>query len=388
MSTVLMHTGTLELELQGESTVAGNAWYADSLLRFSDGSLLARAQTWRKPTPDGAATCQRVSWDQGDTWHPCPASAAQDHGRAAIPFIGRRQDGSLIGWSGAWTIDRSGRGRPGRPDSQSIVRAPSLEALAQGQGVTTEAAVHVPYLVPGTGDDLSEPPSYFVGNWGQMVEAEHGYLLQAAYSFLAYDRAPRLWQNQAAPACQYRTYTLYSQDDGASWHYLSTIAASGLYPLPAQAEGFCEPDLLHLGAGRLLCVMRTGGNPAGTHMERYTPLAACHSEDGGLTWTSPALVAPFGVSPILLQMADGLVVCLSGRPGFFLTFSADGGRTWSPPHWLTESHGAWGTCSSGYGRLIEPEPGVLGVAYDEPAADGDGTQMTVKYRRYRLVRTP
>jgi len=218
-----------------------------------------------------------------------------------------------------------------------------------------------------------------------MLETENGYLLQAAYSFFAYDRAPRLWLEQKMHAYQYRTYVLYSQDDGAAWQYLATVAASSQYPQPAQAEGYCEPDLLAFGDRSLLCVMRSGGNPTGVLMERYTPLVASRSDDGGLTWTAPASIAAYGVAPMLLQMSSGLVVCLSGRPGFFLLFSSDEGRTWSPPHWLSESHGPFGRSSSGYGQLIELQPGVLGVAYDEYVGERNDARMVTKFRRYRIT---
>jgi|GEM_PF-770820 len=384
MDTVLMNNGNLEIELLGESIISENAWYVDNLLQFDDGLLLTGAQTWKKCSPEDPDTCYQISQDNGKTWQSYLADDIKDYTKAAVQFMGQRSDGSIIGWTGVWPEKPVYQGRPGQPITQSIVKSSSLEALSQGQSDHSKAAVYVPYLVPGTGDDLNEPPAYFIGNWGKMVEAEHGCLLQAAYSFFSYDHSPRLWTGQAAQAFQYRTYMLYSQDDAATWHYLSTIASSGQYPLPAQSEGFCEPDLLYFNDGHLLCVMRSGGNPVGTHMERYTPLAASHSTDGGLTWTPPAYIAPYGVNPILLQMSNGLTVCLSGRPGFFLIFSSDQGQTWSPPHWLTQSHGEWAKCSSGYGRLIELEPGVLGIAYDEYIGSGEDAKLTTKFRTCKL----
>jgi hypothetical protein len=94
------------------------------------------------------------------------------------------------------------------------------------------------------------------------------------------------------------------------------------------------------------------------------------------------------VAPVLLSMQSGLVVCLSGRPGFFLLFSADQGKTWSPPHWLSESPGPWARSSSGYGQLIELEPGVLGVAYDDYVGEGPDARMVTAFRRYQVETTP
>jgi hypothetical protein len=219
-----------------------------------------------------------------------------------------------------------------------------------------------------------------------MVETEDGHLIQSAYPVLAWGRAPRLWEEQKGPAPQYRTCVIYSRDDGATWHYLSTVASPDRHPLPAQAEGYCEPDLLYLGDGRLLCVMRSGGSPTGRLMERYTHLVACRSDDGGLTWTPPEPIAPYGVKPILLRMSSGLIACLAGRPGFFLVFSADEGKNWSTPLWVNESHGPWRRAASGYGELIELEAGVLGVAYDGYRNSGEEGKMVARFRWYGVGR--
>ncbi|PKO22554.1 MAG: hypothetical protein CVU38_08775 [Chloroflexi bacterium HGW-Chloroflexi-1] len=379
---VLMRAQKLELNLLGESVLKEEGWYTDAVRRFDGGVLLARGESWKRHGDEtDRGPWWQVSRDGGVTWQSyVKPDDGRDHRQGALPLF-QRPDGSLIGWADAYA-EQQYNGRPGQPTRQSVVRAPSWEALIRGQAVRAEATVWLPYTVPGMGDDFKT--RYGLTIWGKMVEAENGHLIQAAYSALAYDRAPRLWAEQKAPAFQTRTCVIYSQDSGATWHYLATVASPSQYPLPAQGEGYCEPDLLHFGAGHLLCVMRSGGNPSGTLMERYTPLMASRSNDGGLTWTPPAPIVAYGVKPVLLQMSDGLVVCLAGRPGFFLLFSRDEGRTWSTPHWVSESHGPWGRSASGYGELIELERGVLGVAYDECTGSGDGAKMVAKFRRYRI----
>lgn len=384
--TVLMGPeGVVKLTQLHDAVVAECGWYTDTLDRADDGILIAHGGSWRGDWSEGAPWwC--ASRDGGVTWQPYAGTAGADHTRIR-PNLCRCRNGSVVGWDDAWNLKTTYQGRPGQPTAQAVMRAASCDALIRGAGERIEASVHVPYQVPGLGDDLSQPPSYGAGVWGKLLEADADYLLQAAYGFFDFDRVPRLWQEQKAPAHQYRTWLLYSRDDGANWHYLSTVAASPQHPLPAQAEGYCEPDLLYFGDGRLLCVMRTGGNPVGRLMERYTPLVASRSVDGGLTWSAPEPIAAYGVAPMLLRMQSGLVVCLSGRPGFFLLFSTDEGKTWSPPHWLCESPGPWHQSASGYGQLIELEPGVLGVAYDDYVGEGDDARMVTKFRRYRVETT-
>lgn len=375
----------LELELLSESLIMEEGWYTDAVRRFGDGLLLARGQSRRKNRnePDRGLWWQ-MSRNNGATWVPyVKPDDGRDHRQGAMPFLAQRRDGSVIGWTDAWNVEQEYKGRPGQPIAQSVVHAPSWEALVGGHSNQMPATIWLPYMVPSVGDDFKT--LYTPAICGKMVETEEGHLVQAVYPVLAHDHAPRLWAEQKAPASKYRTCVIYSQDDGVTWHYLATVASPLQHPLPAQAEGYCEPDLLYFGGGNVLCVMRSGGSPSGTLMERCTPLVASTSNDGGLTWTPPAPLTAYGVKPVLLQMSNGLVVCLSGRPGFFLLFSADGGQTWSTPHWVSESHGPWGRSASGYGELIEIEPGVLGVAYDECAGSGDEAKMVAKFRRYRIT---
>jgi hypothetical protein len=378
---VLLPDGKIGLTLLSDSVITEGGWYTNALHGLGDGLLLAHGGSWKRN--DFSGEWWRLSSDGGITWQPYVKASDKDYTRIR-PYMCQRRDGSVIGWAGAWNLQTEYLGRPGQPITQSIMRAPSIEKVIHGYGVNTEATICLPYMVPLIGDDLSQPPAYTPAIWGKLVEADHGYLIQAVYPRLAYDNAPRLWVEHKTPAFKYRTCVMYSQDDGATWHYLSTVASPEQYPLPAQAEGYCEPDLLYFGNGRLLCVMRSGGNPAGTLMERYTPLVGCRSSDGGLTWTPPEPIATYGVAPVLLKMKSGIVVCLSGRPGFFLLFSTDDGKTWSAPHWVSKSNGPWGRSSSGYGQLIETEPGVLGVAYDEYAGKGNDARMVTNFRRYRL----
>ncbi len=381
VTTVLMPYSKVVLTQLSDSVITERGWYTNTLHRFDDGLLLAHGET-QKPD-DNSHGWWKISVDGGVSWQTYLKTQDKDYTRISS-IICQRRDGSVIGWAGAWNLKTDYQGRPGQPIVQSIMHAPSFDAVILGQGINTETTVCLPYMVPQIGDDLSQPPAYTPDIWGKMLEADHGYLIQSVYPWFAYDNAPRLWMEQKSPAFKYRTCVMYSQDDGTTWNYLATVASPEQYPLPAQSEGYCEPDLLYFGNGRLLCVMRTGGNPAGTLMERYTPLVSCRSSDGGLTWTPPVPIAPFGVAPVLLKMHSGLVVCLSGRPGFFMLFSADEGKTWSTPHWVSKSNGKWGRSSSGYGQLIELEPGVLGIAYDEYVGEGNDARMVTKFRRYRV----
>ena len=269
--TVVFPNGKLTLTQLNSSTITEGGWYSNILHQSSDGRLLVHGE-WKRKNNSG--DWWKMSGDDGVIWQSLVNPKNKDYTRIQ-PFMCQRLNGSVIGWDGEWNRDTTFRGRPGRSVSQAIVTAPSFEALIQGRGTSTrEAILSMPYMVPLSSDDLRQPPIYMPATWGKLIEADYGYLIQATYPRLAYDNAPRLWKEQKMPAYKYRSCVIYSQDDGATWHYLATISSPEQYPLPANSEGYCEPDLLYFGKGHLLCVMRTGGNPSGNLMERFTPLVA------------------------------------------------------------------------------------------------------------------
>lgn len=378
---ILLVNKKIRLSLISETTIKDNSWYIDILSSIGNNQLLVRGQTWMDKSQP--SRWWRISTDGGAHWEPY---TIKDSNKPPFlrPNMLTLSDGSIIGWEDGWNKNTAYNGHPGESVKHTIIYASSMEELIEGNIKIKEVAISLPYMVPLMSDNTQSPPTYVLPTWGKLIEGDHGYLIQAAYPRLAFDKAPRLWAEQKTLAYKYRTCIIYSRDKGVTWNYLSTVASPEQHPLPTQAEGYCEPDLLYLGNGSMLCVMRSGGNPGGSMMERYTPLYSCHSTDGGLSWTTPVAIAPFGVNPVLLRMKNGLIVCLSGRPGFFLIFSTDEGKSWSSPYWISKSNGAYFRSSSGYGQLLEVEPGELGVAYDEYCCEGDRTRMVTKFKSFTI----
>ena len=116
---------------------------------------------------------------------------------------------------------------------------------------------------------------------------------------------------------KYSSVLIQSDDGGASWSFRSLIAHSE----EIGKEGFCEPALVRLTNGELLCALRVGG-----------PLYLTRSTDEGLTWNTPEAIADHGVDPALLLLSNGVLALSYGRPDVELMLSADGtGNTWGPP---------------------------------------------------------
>ncbi len=155
----------------------------------------------------------------------------------------------------------------------------------------------------------------------------------------------------------YRTILVASEDKGETWDYVSEIAEfRDQTSLPG--DGFCEPALIALADGSLLCVLRRGG---------ALPLGQTRSLDGGRTWSVPELLPGHGVDPGLLLMSNGILACTYGRPGLHLMFSPDGrGEAWG----YRTVIGEWP--SSCYMGIAEVAPGELLLIYDRCEAAGQG----------------
>ena len=195
-----------------------------------------------------------------------------------------------------------------------------------------------------------------------MLEMPDGTLMTTMEGNLEQDNLPPTDRRSSSEThYQQRTFTLISKDEGRSWDYFSTVAA----PKPGDpvGEGFTEPSLLHMGEGRLLCVMRTG---------HFTPLFASWSEDWGKTWSEPVYTGlDRGCDPTLLKLRDGRVLLSYGlrfpagthlqprERGALVRFaiSEDEGKTWQTAT-VAERMG------SSYSTVIEVEPNILFVQVD------------------------
>ncbi len=293
-----------------------------SLFRYRDGRL---------------AVQNRLSTDGGRTW-----------GRGAGPHTGAFEfaDGEVIA--------------PGfntKRVSDGVFSVPLRRSKDGGRSFPTEqATLRIPNGTGGTGDDGQHYEGPCVDH--AVVQRRDGSLLMAMYGYFTGDTVlcpafPPEWK-----LYKYRTWVMRSVDRGRTWDYLATVA----YDPQIGAESFCEADLLALPGGEILCFMRTGGEPP----KHITPLYLCRSRDDGATWTRPEPIADRGVWPNACRLSDGTLALTYGRPGNWLAFSRDGGRTWGGQ--LCYYEGA----TTSYNTVEEVAPGRLLVVYDRTRLDRDG----------------
>lgn len=265
-----------------------------------------------------------------------------------------------------------------RPTRDPDIREATL-CRSRDQGVTrTEgaAAIHLP-------EWLRDYPVWLCR---KLVGLADGSLLMTLYTV-----------PPAGPANDHRTCVIRSTDRGATWRFLATVAAGNATGL--RSEGFNEATLLVLTDGRLLCFIRSGASyqaSLGSHdggdrnatmpfvYLPQTPLYLCESGDGGRTWSQADPVAPFGVLPDAVQLRNGIIAAVYGRPGNWLMFSGDGGRRWGPVFQFYND--LYPPDGGNYCALDEVAPDVLLVVYARTDPN-DHRQSEIAGTYFRVTRS-
>ena len=340
--------------------------------RFNDGRIVVG---------DGKNT--RWSDDDGNTWKP---GAENQFDKAAIDL----GNGEIL------SIGRNSRKRPDGKYTLKILRS-----LDNWETITKEDVVldipNASYTVTGSGNRVDG----FLFHHG-LLAFDNGDLIGSMYG--NYEGDTELCDGYPAELGQrkYRTIVVFSKDKGKTWgdpvlvaydkmlgrgipddHDMvgksipeSRVSRTTIVPAVTQ-EGFRESDLVQAPNGDLLCLMRSGGrNPVPEANLFPTPLYCSRSSDKGQTWSPPAQIADRGVCPNAITMSNGIIVCTYSRPGNWLIFSDDNGKTWK---------GAFQFGVSGATNyIIEVAPDTIQV-FHEAKVDGEvkvyGTLFSVKKRK-------
>ena len=161
------------------------------------------------------------------------------------------------------------------------------------------------------------------------------------------------------------SHLMVSADNGRSFQRRATIAAD-----PAGNDLMGEPHLSPTADGNLVCVVRKTD-----HVQK--PMAITWSKDGGRTWTPARKLLEFGVWPCLQLLGCGVLVLSYGRPGVHLRLAADGtGQDWSDPVTLIEgTHEEVTKHTCGYSSLLALSADTVLIAYsDFLHTDADGNR--------------
>jgi len=150
---------------------------------------------------------------------------------------------------------------------------------------------------------------------GNVVVAPDGSLL-ALESVMVINKNNRLLS-------KYKIICLRSVDRGHTWKFWSEVAS---LPDSEHDKNLYEPRALFVKENKIICVIRSSD----TYSIKHCMYVVC-STDMGRIWTSPKKITNFGVFPQLLRLKNNVIVLSYGRPGVYLRFSADEGKTWGSP---------------------------------------------------------
>jgi len=228
----------------------------------------------------------------------------------------------------------------------------------------TEHVITRAMMKPGSDEVISdsstitlERPSSFRLH-RDVVRCKSGRLLLTGYG---------LWENDP----KYHSFVIASDDEGATWFYLSTIMDD---PERKYIEGPNECAVMELANGELLAEVR---------VHATTGMYQLRSTDGGKSWTNEGQIRTYAAAPAMRMTHDGVLLVISGRPGVYLLVDFSGtGREWQEVAIYTGS-------GSSYASVLETEPGILTILHDTSDFGSWRTQTLFSQLvccRFRLTR--
>jgi hypothetical protein len=303
------------------------------------------------------------SYDNGHTWQTGPESRMD---KVAIDL----GNGEIL------SINRNTKRRPDGKYSVQLRRSTDNWETQNNE----QAEVDIPmasYTVTGSGGRVDG----FLFHHG-IVQLPNGDIVASMYGNYEGDEILCDGYPTELNQRKYRTVVVFSKDKGKTWGDPVLVAYDKMLgrgipldhkmvgksipksragrPMVVPAitmEGFRESDLAVAPNGDLVCVMRSGGRNPKMGVNLFpTPLYCSRSSDGGKHWTPPEQIADRGVSPNLVTMSNGIIVCTYSRPGNWLIFSDDDGKSWK---------GAFQFGTTGATNfIIETEPGIIQVYHE------------------------
>jgi len=206
--------------------------------------------------------------------------------------------------------------------------------------------------------------------WGEPVEvavsSPHGPILLQDGSLLYLGKRKTGADGEKGEIAAYS-----SADSGMTWKELGQV------PLMEGTswEYLFEPHAVQLPSGRILGAIRYEGGPYKDMEQRYLQWTTLltWSDDGGITWSTPCRTGICGSPPHLMLHSSGAIVLSYGRRELgnqrqCVRISRDQGETWSEELVICDDVPDW---DMGYPSTVELADGSLLTSYYQKYRDGD-----------------
>jgi len=205
----------------------------------------------------------------------------------------------------------------------------------------------------------NDKPQNIPGDWSQKVFTEHPVVCGDNELYIA--DYWTIYENGGKVPPNWECSLMASRDNARSWKRRSVVMS-----LPIATA---EPVIEMNHAGELVCVVRTEQKEPVLPRSMYMAI----SKDKGYTWDEPRTVLGYGVLPRLLQLENGVMALSYGRaPGTWISFSVDGGHSWTEPYVVIDEEGKASSC--GYTSMLAIGPEAFMIAYGDihvKNADGE-----------------
>ncbi len=145
----------------------------------------------------------------------------------------------------------------------------------------------------------------------------------------------------------------------------------------------CEPHLIELPDGKLLCHIRGEGENETDYI--FTVFQSI-SEDKGKTWSEPEMILDKtgGAPPHLIQLRSGILISTYGRRktpyGIMAMISRDGGKSWKKDIRIYENLASG---DIGYPSTAELDDGTLITVFY--ATDSEDMPCKIMQQKWRIV---
>ena len=231
-----------------------------------------------------------------------------------------------------------------------------------------------------TSDDLIRHPFGSEGRWINLQNIQTMKVSPSGEVWLVYDYASAqgeypFWgvaffvSGDNGHTFEYRSHVVY--DDSFTPSFYQPPQGPEIQPPNRPPEGFNEPALAFLPDGTALCLMRTDSRSSCFIMR---------STDSGYTWSRPEEFDTFGVRPYMVNLDNGAILAVYGRPGVRLRACSDPkGKVWSEPvDVLTGYDSSCSNCT-----MVPVGPDEVLLAYSDfhwPDGEGGYTKAIVVRR--------
>ena len=283
--------------------------------------------------------------DADDHYVCASASARSDRGVIAL----RRSDDAGRTWGAPVVI---------QDDGQHDSRDPALALLADGSVVMSyfvyAGEVVSSYVRRSRDHGLSWDAPVAVAHPFETGSAVCGPVVEFGAGTLLLPLFGRF-----AGEADISSVVVRSDDGGASWSPLATVATGG-------GLQWTEPNLVVRSDGSLLCLIRQNAAPRAIH--------ACVSDDGGETWSTPVSVIEGNGRPACIVLPEGDVLTIYRAPGGATSFrtSPDGVGGWREAGVLDAEP------MSTYAQMVLEQGGSVAVVY---ALEQDRYRSAVRFHR-------